>query len=335
MISKVTVTAPANIAFVKYWGRRDPARAIPANPSVSMTLSRCRTVTTVTFVPGDEAPDRIAVVDADGIAMEATGGFRERALAQIDRLRAMAGSRGTMRVATRNTFPTGAGIASSASGFAALTVAGARALGLDLDASGLSRLARESGSGSAARSLFGGYVEWPAPGMGPEAGAAPIAAPDWWDLRDVIAVVDRSEKDIPSVEGHRRAASSPHWSARQSLLPARTARVRDAIGARDIDALGPLLEEEAVELHIIAMSSIPPIFYWKPGTLRVLDEVRGLRGRGRRAWATMDAGANVHVICEAEDEDAVAEALRSLPEVEAVIVDGVGDGPRFVEEHLS
>lgn len=335
MRAMVTVTAPANIAFIKYWGTRDPRRVLPVNPSISMTLGRCRTTTTLAFTPDETAPDTVTVVDERGRATEATGSFRERVVRHLDRMRERAGRVGRFRMATRNSFPTGAGIASSASGFAALTVAAGHALGLDLSPAELSCLARESGSGSAARSLFGGYVEWPSRSGDPEAPAGPIASASHWDLSDVIAVVDQGEKEVSSVEGHRRAPSSPHYEQRQRLLAGgRIEAVRRAIAARDLAALGPLLEEEAIELHIIAMSSSPPIHYWKPATLTVLEAVRGLRRHGARAWATMDAGPNVHVICPAQDGAAVAAAIGSLPGVRQVIVDGVGEGPRLEPGHL-
>lgn len=333
MTAKASVTAPSNIAFIKYWGARDLDQALPVNASISMTLSECVTLTTVAFEEGSDAPDRIELVHEDGRLELPSASFRERVLRHLDRIRRWGHRTGTLRVATRNTFPTGTGIASSASGFAALTLATARALGLQLSGADLSTLARMSGSGSAARSVLGGYVEWSA--EGDVAGAATEIAPaSHWDLRDVIAVVEAEEKNVSSLEGHRLAPTSPHFEARQRLLPARLALVRRAILERDLGALGPVLEEEAVELHLIAMSSRPPLFYWRPGTLRVLDALRRARERGLAAWATMDAGANVHVICPPQAEGDVLRELEALSEVSSVLLDGVGEGPEFHEEHL-
>jgi len=198
----------------------------------------------------------------------------------------------------------------------------------------LSRLARASGSGSAARSVYGGFVEWPAPNVSYESGAVQIAGTEHWDLCDVIAVVEIGPKVVSSLEGHRRALGSPYYETRQELLPARLEEVRRAIAARDIERLGPVLEEEAIDLHLIAMSSLPPIFYWSPGTVGVLRAVRELRQEGIQAYATMDAGANVHVICEDESVDDVASRLDSLSVVGFVIRDGVGAGPETDAEHL-
>jgi len=333
MNGKATVTAPSNIAFIKYWGARDLERALPINASISMTLTECVSLSTVAFVEGSDEPGRIELVAEDGSLTAPAPSFRERALAHLDRVRRWAHRTGSFRVATRNSFPTGAGIASSASGFAALTLASTKALGLTLSTPELSDLARMSGSGSAARSVLGGYVEWSPEGEG--AGHAVAIAPaSHWDLRDVIAVVDHGEKDVSSLDGHRLATSSPHFETRQKNLPERLTVVRRAIADRDLDTLGPVLEEEAIELHLIAMSSRPPIFYWKPGTVQVLEKLRALRREGLSAWATMDAGANVHVICTPRFEAPVIAALEGLSGVSGVLLDGAGPGPREEREHL-
>jgi diphosphomevalonate decarboxylase len=331
--SKSSVTAPSNIAFVKYWGARDLAQALPMNASISMTLTECVSRSTVSFTEGSDEADRIELVGDDGSYTLARGSFRERAVAHLDRVRRWARRSGSFRVATRNSFPTGAGIASSASGFAALTLAATKALGLSLSTPELSDLARMSGSGSAARSVLGGYVEWSPEGQG--AGHAVAIAPaSHWDLRDVIALVDHGEKDVSSLDGHRLASSSPHYETRQRILPERLATVRRAIAERDLATLGPVLEEEAIELHLIAMSSKPPIFYWKPGTVQVLERLRALRREGLESWATMDAGANVHVICSPQAEAPVIAALTALSGVSGVLLDGAGPGPREEREHL-
>lgn len=331
--AKYTVEAPANIAFIKYWGSRDLENALPVNPSISMTLSECVTLTTVAFEDGSDEADRIDIVRADGSLELPPVPFRERAVRHLERMRRWARRGGSFRVATRNSFPTGSGIASSASGFAALTLAATRALDLELTLPELVTLARMSGSGSAARSVLGGYVEWS--GDGGSAGEARTLAPaSHWELRDVIVIVAAGEKPVPSLEGHRLAATSPHFATRQLLLPERLAATRRAVAERDLATLGPVLEEEAVELHLIAMSSRPPVFYWKPATLDVLERVRRLRAEGVPAWATLDAGANVHVICAPNAEAEVVRAVEVVPGVHDVLLDGVGNGPESPTEHL-
>ena len=330
---KVTVEAPANIAFVKYWGARDLAAALPANASVSMTLDRCLARTTVEHAPGGTR-DEVLLAGPGGELAEAPAAFAEGVRRHLERLRGWAGEEGSFRVATRNNFPTGAGIASSAAGFAALAVAVAASLDRRPDAAELSLLARMSGSGSAARSVMGGYVRWPADDDDPASPAAALAPAEHWPLCDLVAVVDTAAKAVSSRQGHERAPTSPHFALRQEKLAERLAEVERAIRERDLERLGPIVEQEAIDLHLIAMSSRPPIFYWRPGTLQVLDAVRRLRGGGVAAWMTMDAGPNVHVICEPGDEEAVAATLSDLPRVESLLRDRVGAGPRRVEEHL-
>jgi diphosphomevalonate decarboxylase len=331
---KASVEAPSNIAFVKYWGARDLERAIPNHPSISMTLKSCRSLCTVELREDEDGADEMWLVGADGTRRPAEAKFSARGLRHLDRLRRLCGRRGRFVVGTRNTFPSAAGIASSASGFAALTLAGLRAMRREPDPRELSSLARLSGSGSAARSVLGGYVEWPRGETDEECFAFSLAPASHWDLRDVVVVVESEAKKVPSRDGHQLAATSPHYARRRELLPERLDIVRAAIRDRDLDRLGPVVEEEGIELHLIAMSSRPPVYYWSPATIAVLARVRELRAEGLSAWSTMDAGANVHVICAAADEPAVAGALQAIEGVERLIRDGVGEGPRALEAHL-
>jgi diphosphomevalonate decarboxylase len=331
---KASVEAPSNIAFVKYWGARDLERAIPNHPSISMTLASCRSLCTVEFHEDERGDDEMWWIDEDGARRLAEARFSARGLRHLDRLRTLCGGHGRFVVGTRNTFPSAAGIASSASGFAALTLAGMRALGREPDARELSSLARLSGSGSAARSAMGGYVEWPRGESEEECFAFALASAGHWDLRDVVVVVESEAKKVPSRDGHRLAATSPHYARRRELLPERLAIVRAAIEERDLDRLGPVIEEEGIELHLIAMSSRPPVYYWNAATVEVLARVRELRAEGLSAWSTMDAGANVHVICAAAEEPAVAAALERVEGVERLIRDRVGEGPRALAAHL-
>jgi diphosphomevalonate decarboxylase len=330
MSPKATVIAPSNIALIKYWGTSDLRRTLPFNPSLSMTLRECYTRTTVEQI--DAATDEVLVRGSGGQLEPASAGFAAGVGNHLDRLRDWAGSDTRFFVATENSFPMGAGMASSASGFAALALSVVAALDRQISPATASVLARQSGSGSAARSVMGGYVAWPA--QGSDGAAEQIFPAEHWDLRDVIAILDTTEKGVSSRAGHRLAETSPYFRPRLSELPERTAAVRSALQARDFTRLAPLVEEEAIDLHLIAMSSRPPVFYWRPGTLVVLELVRALRENGLDACATMDAGANVHVICTPQAEAEVVEALQVLPEVERVMRDGVGTGPRIVDASL-
>ncbi len=337
MPHKATVTAPSNIAFIKYWGARDLGAAIPVNPSLSMTLSNCTSRSTVEWLD-DDGEHEVRWRAGSGALETAPPKFADRVRAHLDFLRRWSKRGGRFRVATENSFPAAAGLASSASGFAALTLATLGALEIEASPELESTLARLSGSGSAARSVLGGYVEWPAAGGaradGAECYARQVAPAGHWDLRNVIAVVERGAKSTSSLDGHRRAATSPYFETRQRCLPGRLEAVRAAIRKRDFRALGEVIEAEAIDLHCVAMTSEPAIFYWRPATLAVLEAVRAMRRDGVAAYSTMDAGANVHVICEPESEERVAERLRRLDLELSLIHDRVGSGPVVEDRHL-
>lgn len=335
---RATVVSPSNIAFIKYWGAQDLSRVVPENASFSMTLRTCHSRCSVEHVP-DAAQHDVRWRAGDGGFEMAPPSFSERVVAHLDRLRDHYQCGGAFRVATENSFPSAAGLASSASGFSALSLAVMAALGRDEPDAVRSDWARRSGSGSASRSVFGGYVQWPEQ---EESGAADPTAchavqlwsADHWDLRDVIAVVEDGAKEVSSLEGHRRARTSPYFEQRLKLLPERLRTVKRAMADRDFDALGPVIEAEAIDLHCIGMTSEPAIYYWKPATLAVLEAVRGLRRDGVPAWITMDAGANVHVICEPASEPAVVRRLQQVDGVLQILRDGVGSGPYEETTHL-
>ncbi len=332
-----TVRSPSNIAFIKYWGAKDLKKAIPVNPSISMTLDACYSRCSVEHLQDDSSEHEIFWRQGEGGFEEAPPAFAVRVRHHLDTLRQITGCGGRFRVATENSFPAAAGMASSASGFSALTLATLGALGIEMPVDQQSALARLSGSGSASRSVLGGYVEWPRSGPGQggaEHYAFQLADAEAWPLANIIALVQTGPKDTSSLDGHRRARTSPYWRTRQRRLPSRLAAVRKAIEQRDFALLGPVVEAEAIDLHCVAMTSHPPVFYWQPATLTVLEAVRRLRADGVAAWSTMDAGANVHVICEPQDADAVAQCLQGLEGVERVMRDGVGGGPVREEEHL-
>ena len=335
-LKRATAVAPANIAFVKYWGVRDAERILPYNASISMNLDACLTTTTVTFDPA-LSQDEVLLTLYGEEARRAVGQPFERVVTHLDRLRALAGIAWRARVESSNNFPSDAGIASSAAAFAALTLAGAAALDLGLDERQLSILTRRSGSGSACRSIPSGYVEWRIPdgaydplSWDSESYAASLAPPAHWALADVVAVVDVGAKKIGSAENHRLAASSAYFPARLADLPARLDIVRAAIADRDLAALGEAVEADAVSMHAVCMTSRPPSFYWNAGTMMVIHAVRGWRAEGLQSYFTIDAGPNVHVVCDAADSVEVERRLRELPGVLFTIGNGVGVGARII-----
>jgi len=231
----------------------------------------------------------------------------------------MAGIETRARVISRNNFPMAAGLASSASAFAALSLAATRAAGLDLGEQELSILAR-LGSGSACRSVPGGFALWLAGDSHETSFAHQIAPPEHWALRDLIAIVSRAPKAVSSGAGHAAAETSPFFKARLATLPRRLEEVKEALLARDFPALGRAIEEEAISLHVVAMTSRPPIYYWLPTTVRLINEVQRWRAEGLEVYFTFDAGPNVHLICQAENAAEVERRLAAIEEVQEVIV---------------
>lgn len=323
-VLKATAVACANIAFVKYWGKRDAELNLPANSSLSMNLDRLTTITTVEFSP--DYDDDLVILDG----REERGETRQRIVAHLDRVRAMARLRARARVISKNSFPSGAGLASSASGFAALSLAASRAAGLELSQRELSILAR-FGSGSACRSIPGGFSEWTAGSSSEESLAEQIAPPEHWDLRDVIALVSRAKKPVGSTEGHSLAPSSPFFQARLASLADRLTKAKAALLEKDLATLGPLIEEDAISMHVVMMTSRPPIYYWLPSSIQLIHEVQNWRAEGLEVYFTLDAGPNVHLICQAADQAEVERRLRDIEEVLEVIVSGPGPAARVIE----
>jgi diphosphomevalonate decarboxylase len=325
-MDKATAVANPNIAFIKYWGKAHDTLNLPANPSLSMNLSGLTTVTTVEFRPGLPA-DSITI---DG--QQAVGQARERVVAHLDRVRMLAGTGRRALVASRNDFPAGTGLASSSSAFAALSLAASRGAGLALDVETLSRLARRA-SGSACRSVVGGFALWE--GDRDETSFAhQVAPPSFWDLRDLVAIVGREHKTVGSQQGHALAGSSPLHKARQNAVPRLLAAALDAVKARDLAALGPVVEMDALAMHGVMMTSRPSLLYWLPATMAVLHAVRGWRQDGVGVFFTLDAGPNVHCLCEAARADEVEGRLRRLPGVLDVLASGPGGGVRLVDYDL-
>lgn len=324
---KCTAKAGANIAFVKYWGNRSDDLRIPMNPSISMTLKGCSTVTTVALDNRIEAD----VVTFNGVP--AAPEFASRIQTFLDLVRARAAREDKARIATVNSFPTGCGIASSASGFAALAAAAAEAYGLRCTPRDLSRLARR-GSGSACRSIFGGFVEWTA-GVSDESSYAIQLADEthWPELRDIIVLLSCEPKAVGSSEGHRLAHASPLYEARLAGLTQALEQTKRAVAARDLTALGDVLEREALCLHAIIMTARQPILYWAPQTIDVLHLVRASRREGLEAYFTLDAGANVHIITTRQAAPKLRTRLAERGYRE-LLVDQPGPGAQILADHL-
>jgi diphosphomevalonate decarboxylase len=232
-------------------------------------------------------------------------------------------------IISENNFPSGAGIASSASGFAALSLAAAEAFGLEYSERELSRLAR-LGSGSASRSIPTGFVECFTGDTDEDAYAEGFAGPEHWNLVDLIAVISAEHKQTGSTEGHKLANTSVFQKARVANTPDRLKRCKKAILERDFSTFAEVVELDTILMHAVMMTSVPQLFYWEPGTLRIIKAVRKLRADGLEACYTIDAGANVHVICTEKSRVEVHEALSELNEVKDFLVSEPGGPAKLI-----
>jgi diphosphomevalonate decarboxylase len=319
MMMQATALAHPNIAFIKYWGLEDESRRIPANGSISMNLSCLYTRTTVRYDPS--LMDDCLLLNGKSIAGEGLRRVRQF----LDRVRWMAGSELHARVESESNFPTGAGLASSASGFAALALAGTAALGLTLSECELSSLAR-FGSGSACRSIPGGFVEWRTDPLSGESCAQSIAPANHWALVDCIVILSDAHKPVGSEAGMRTAVTSPLQEARVQDAERRLEVCRRAIIERDFPALARVTEQDSNMMHAVMMTSEPPLFYWEPESLEVMQAIKGWQAEGLSVTYTLDAGPNVHVICTQDDVEEVQARLRMIPGVMDVL-QGVPGGP--------
>ncbi len=322
-MTTATAQASPNIAFIKYWGNRDQALRIPANGSISMNLDGLTTRTTVSFQPS-LAFDELIIN-----GYEVTGAGLDRVSSILDIIRGLADISDRAEVMTENNFPSGAGIASSASAFAALALAGSKAAGLSLSEPELSRLARR-GSGSASRSIPGGFVEWQAGTTDEDSFAFSIAVPDHWKLVDCVAIVSAAHKKTGSTEGHSIAGTSPLQEARLADAPRRLEICRSAILDRDFDSFAMIVELDSDMMHSVMMTSTPALHYWKPASLSVMNAVRQWRGEGLPVCYTLDAGPNVHVICPETEAHVVDKRLREIAGVTDVLVARVGGAAGIV-----
>lgn len=328
MISTAAAAAHPNIAFIKYWGNQDDTLRIPANGSISMNLDGLETRTTVQFDTGLGA-DKLFIneqpVEGEALA---------RVSATLDRIRLMADLKTAALVRSENSFPSGTGIASSASAFAALVLAGTTALGLCLSERELSQLAR-LGSGSASRSIPGGFVEWQAGSDHESSYASSIAGPEHWDLVDYIVLLSSQHKIVGSTQGHKLAITSPLQAARVADAERRLDVCRSAVLEKDFPTFAEIVEQDSNLMHSVMMTSSPPLYYWEPGTLEIIKAVREWREEGLQVCFTIDAGPNVHVLCPGSEAEAVKRRLTNLVNINSILICSPGGPAWLLEPEIS
>ena len=330
MIRSATAEANSNIALIKYWGKRDKGLNLPMNSSVSLTLdSQVKTVTTVSFSE-DYTEDEFYF---EGKRQE--GKKFEKVKKHLNLIRGMADSSLDARVESRNTFPSGTGIASSASGFAALTTAACKALGLDLSNEELSRIARR-GSGSAARCFYSGIVEW---NRGEEEDGSDSYAVQfkdrsyWSELRDVIVIVDQEEKAVSSRDGmDLTVETSSLYKERLKNVDERIRRLKQAIESKDKDSLFSIIMEDSDEMHSTMLDTTPSLNYLNQTSEAIKELVKRVNEGGIKAGYTFDAGPNAHIITTSDCVDEIKGYLDEIQGVKKIIVCEPGEGVRMFEK---
>ena len=323
---KATAKAHTNIALIKYWGKRDEKLFLPTNSSLSITLDRFYTVTTVEFSESFTG-DRF-YLNGEKMNDKET----QKVSRFLDLVRGLAGKNIYATVDSINHVPTAAGFASSASGYCALAGAACKALGLEVSEKELSRIARQ-GSGSASRSVYGGFVEWQMGEKedGSDSHAVPILPPDAWDLSILSVVLNTKKKKISSREGMKRTVeTSCFYDGWLKTVPVDLKEAKEAIADRDFTKLGQVLERNALKMHATTLGANPPFLYWESATLDVMDAVYELREQGIEAYFTIDAGPNVKVVCERKNEEKVRATLEVLPATNQVYVCHPGPGISYL-----
>jgi diphosphomevalonate decarboxylase len=311
--------AHPNIALVKYWGKADVESNLPAVGSLSITLDGLVTTTTVTFDSSLPA-DHFLLAGAEAPKMA------ERVTACLERIRQRTGRREHAIVESENDFPTAAGLASSASGFAALVVAADAALDAGIDRAELADLARQA-SGSAARSLFGGFAEIVVTADGTTTRS--LLGHDEWPLHVVVAVTEAGPKEVGSTEGMvLTEKTSPYYGQWVASSPGDLAEAREAVARRDFEALADISESSCLKMHAVMLSARPGLVYWNGATVEGIRAVRRLRGEGVPVFFTIDAGPQLKAVCLPDARDRVASELSAIPGVARLIESGLGEGAR-------
>lgn len=300
-----TARAHTNIALLKYWGKADTTYMVPTTTSISLTLDEFYTDTTVTF--DESLSEDIVTLNETTL----TGNKANKVVRVLDLVREQAGISAFAHVSSTNHVPTAAGLASSASAFAALAGAALHAAGLQPSLTDISRLARR-GSGSASRSVFGGFVKWERGTDDATSVAEPLNEQIDWPIQLITVILNDQPKAIDSRSGMQHAKdTSPFYMDWVNRTNSQTQNMIDALNAHDLDTIGTIAEANALEMHATNATAQPPFNYLTDRSWSVLSIVQQLRETGISVYATMDAGPNVKLISDPKDTDQILSALRA------------------------
>lgn len=318
------VRAHTNIALIKYWGKENDDLIIPKNNSLSLTLDAFYTETRVTF--DDTLEKDTLILDGE----EQASSVLSKVEGVLNLVREKAGITTYALVESKNYVPTAAGLASSASGLAALAGAASQAAGLDLSDTELSRLARR-GSGSASRSIYGGFAEWQKGTNDEDSYAVPVDDANW-DLGMLFIVVEDAKKDVSSREGMRRTIeTSPFYQGWLDTVNEDLEAMKQAISNQDIEEVGKIAERNAMKMHATNLGANPPFTYWSPDSVRAMAAVRNLREKGFTAYFTMDAGPNVKIVCKQSDMRDIKQELEKEFDAHQLIEAQPGPGMTILD----
>lgn len=315
----VKARAHANIALVKYWGKENEEQVIPYNSSLSLTLDKLYTDTII------ESSDKDAFV-LNGAVQGSSE--TEKIIRFVDRFRQASHRKSPVRITSVNNFPTAAGLASSASGFAALATAANRYFNRNMSKNELSVITR-FGSGSATRSLFGGFVVWQ---KDENPYAYEFDSADW-DIAMIVVVINKEKKEISSKEAMRKTVlTSPYYPAWVVSAQSDIENMKKAIKKHDFKVVGEITQSNALRMHASMMSAIPPIIYWQPETLNILRIVDELNKKGLDCYATMDAGPNVKILTRQSKVETLVEELSLWIDKKNMIICSPGEGATILNE---
>jgi len=343
---KASSFAHPNIALIKYWGRNPKLPSnlnIPTNDSISMTKQSIDTETTgikllthTTIEFSEEYNEDIGFLKDEDVLIPFDQVQMERILKVVNPLRELASNDLNFKMVSENKFPTAAGLASSASAFAALAICVAKALKLNLSKKELSKYAR-LGSGSASRSIHGGFVWWHRGDSHDTSYAEQLCQCNEFDIAAVIAVIDRGKKQVSSDVGINYAHTSMFNQTRIDESLKQTEEIKKAIEDNDFTTVGKIAEKNCLYMHSVMMTSNPPLFYWNPKTLKVIKTITSKRKKeGIEFYFTVDAGPNIHCLCRAEDLDNAQQVIEDIgiPRRDTVKVRQADYGSKIVDQHL-
>ncbi|AKP66591.1 diphosphomevalonate decarboxylase [Companilactobacillus ginsenosidimutans] len=318
-----TARAYTNIALIKYWGKKNKKLKLPYTNSLSLTLDKFYTDTKSSVIDNDED-----IVSLNGEILDFKKSLRIKRY--LDVVRKMYDFDEHLKIESVNHVPLSAGFASSASGFAALAASINSTMKLNLTNRQISTLAR-NGSGSASRSIYGGFVEWHAGNDNDSSYSEPIDENPKTDIVLLSVVISEAEKTISSTNGMELSVNtSPFYTNWSTLVASEIIEIKQAIAQNDLQKIGEISEHNALSMHALTLSANPPFTYFAPETIKIIQIVKALRQKGILAYVTIDAGPNVKIICSNESVNKVKNYINEqLPKV-STFEAHIGKGIQYI-----